>query len=147
MALCVAGVASLASGSSTNAGEYHVYSCRTPAGEVAPVDGWSGSAGKVVQSTVADENGGRCRDVGQSTDGLPAFLYLQPCPASESVDVPFNTTAVGNGEHHLIVSVLEAAGNSAPVLDREIDVDNPVPAAAAQPSVRVAGPGVARGLL
>ena len=26
-----------------SAGEYHVYSCRTPAGEVAPVDGWSGS--------------------------------------------------------------------------------------------------------
>ena len=25
------------------AGEYHVYACRTPAGEVAPVDGWSGS--------------------------------------------------------------------------------------------------------
>jgi hypothetical protein len=25
------------------AGEYHVYSCRTPAGTVAPTDGWSGS--------------------------------------------------------------------------------------------------------
>jgi hypothetical protein len=84
--------------------------------------------GKVVQSTVPDENGGRCRDVGQSTDGLPAFLYLQPCPVSENVDVPFNTTAVSNGEHHLIVSVLDAAGNSAPVLDREIDVQNPLPA-------------------
>jgi hypothetical protein len=22
------------------AGEYHVYSCRTPAGQVAPTDGW-----------------------------------------------------------------------------------------------------------
>ena len=86
--------------------------------------------GKVVQSTVPNENGGRCRDVGQSTDGLPAFLYLQPCPASESVDVPFNTTGSSNGEHHLVVSVLDAAGNSAPVLDREIDVENPVPAQA-----------------
>ena len=26
------------------AGRYHVYSCRTPAGAVAPVDGWSGSS-------------------------------------------------------------------------------------------------------
>src|SRR5476649_19128 len=25
------------------AGQYHVYSCRTPAGEAAPADGWSGS--------------------------------------------------------------------------------------------------------
>ncbi len=28
---------------SAHAGTYHVYSCRTPDGEVAPVDGWSGS--------------------------------------------------------------------------------------------------------
>src|SRR5580658_6523388 len=26
-----------------SAGEYHVYSCRTPTGEVAPTDGWTGS--------------------------------------------------------------------------------------------------------
>ena len=84
--------------------------------------------GQVVQSTVPDENGGRCRNVGQTTDGLAAFLYLQPCPAKVSVDVPFDTTAVSNGAHHLIVSVIDAAGNAAPVLDREIDVDNPVPA-------------------
>ena len=25
------------------AGEYHVYSCRTPTGQVAPTDGWSAS--------------------------------------------------------------------------------------------------------
>ncbi len=81
-----------------------------------------------MQSTVPDENGGRCRDVGQSADGLPAFLYLQPCPASESVDVGFDTTVLSNGEHHLVVSVLDAAGNSAPVLDREINVENPMPA-------------------
>jgi hypothetical protein len=83
--------------------------------------------GKVVQSTVPNENGGRCRNVGQTTDGLPAFLYLQPCPQMESVDVPFNTTAISNGPHHLVVSVVDPAGNSALVLDREIDVDNPIP--------------------
>jgi hypothetical protein len=96
--------------------------------------------GKVVQSTVPDENGGRCRNVGQTSDGLPAFLYLQPCLAAESVDVGFNTTAVANGEHHLIVSVLDPAGNSAPVLDREIDVANPVAAPAPAPA---AAPGKA----
>jgi hypothetical protein len=83
--------------------------------------------GKVVQSTVPNEDGGRCKNVGQTTDGLPAFLHLQPCPQAESVDVPFDTTAVSDGAHHLVVSVIDPAGNSAPVIDREIDVDNPIP--------------------
>jgi hypothetical protein len=90
--------------------------------------------GRVVQSTVPNDFGGHCRNVGQTTDGMPAFLYLQPCPQTEGADVGFDTTAVGNGAHHLVVSVLDAAGNSAPVLDKEIDVENP---AATLPS----GPG------
>lgn len=81
--------------------------------------------GQVVQSTVVNENGGRCRNVGQTTDGNPAFLYLQPCPASLSADVGLDTTRIANGAHHLIVSVIDAAGNSAPVLDRTINVYNP----------------------
>jgi len=83
--------------------------------------------GKVVQSGVLDGNGGHCRDVGGTSDGLPAFLYTQPCAASVSVDVPFNTTGLSNGAHHLIVSVIDAASNSAPVLDREITIANPPP--------------------
>ncbi|MGO8905159.1 MAG: hypothetical protein ACLQMH_05980 [Solirubrobacteraceae bacterium] len=81
--------------------------------------------GQVVQSTVVDENGGRCRNVGQTTDGLAAFLYVHPCAASVSADVPFDTTKVSNGPHHLIVSVIDAAGNAATVLDRQITVANP----------------------
>jgi hypothetical protein len=81
--------------------------------------------GQVVQRTVLDSNGGRCKDVGQTTDGLAAFLYVQPCKPSVSVDVPFDTTKVGNGAHHLVVSVIDAAGNSAPVLDRTITIANP----------------------
>lgn len=81
--------------------------------------------GQVVQSTVVNENGGRCRNVGQTTDGDPAFLYLQPCPASLSADVGLDTTRIANGAHHLIVSVIDAAGNAAPVLDRTINVYNP----------------------
>ncbi len=41
---------------SAAAGEYHVYSCRTPAGESAPADGWSPSsagAEPVVEHTCA----------------------------------------------------------------------------------------------
>jgi hypothetical protein len=81
--------------------------------------------GQVVQSTVVDEDGGRCRNVGQTTDGLPAFVYVQPCPASVSADVGFDTTRVSNGEHHVVVSVIDAAGNAATVLSRNVTIDNP----------------------
>ena len=83
--------------------------------------------GRVVQSTVVDEAGGRCRNVGETTDGSAAFLYVQPCPASVSADVGLDTTRVSNGAHHLVVSVIDAAGNAAPVLDRNISIDNPPP--------------------
>src|SRR5439155_16564590 len=49
----------------------------------------------------------------------------QPCPGSASADVQLDTTRFTDGAHHLVVSVLDAAGNSAPVLDREITVANP----------------------
>jgi hypothetical protein len=84
--------------------------------------------GTPVQTTVLDEAGGRCRDVGETTDRLPAFLYLQPCPSSVSADVGLDTSSLSNGAHHLVVRVLDAAGNSAPVLDRTITVDNPATA-------------------
>jgi hypothetical protein len=89
--------------------------------------------GEVVSTVVPEEDGGRCRNVGGTTDGLPAFLYTQPCPAALSVDLPFDTTGLTNGVHHVVVSVLDAAGNSTPVLDRQITVAN-----AAAPS---GGPG------
>jgi hypothetical protein len=89
--------------------------------------------GQVVQSTVVDDNGGRCKNVGGSADGLPAFLYEQPCPASVSADVGFNTTRVADGAHHLVVSVVDAAGNPATVLDRNVVIANPPPAGAPGP--------------
>jgi hypothetical protein len=81
--------------------------------------------GEVVQRTVVDGDGGRCRDVGQTSDGRPAFLYLQPCLGSVSADVAFDTTKVANGVHHLVVNVIDAAENAAPVLDRTVTIDNP----------------------
>lgn len=80
---------------------------------------------EVVQRTPLDDNGGRCRDVGQTTDGRPAFLYLQPCLDSVSADASLDTTKLANGTHHVAVSVIDAAGNAAPVLDRTVTVDNP----------------------
>jgi hypothetical protein len=86
--------------------------------------------GQVVQSTVLNENGGRCRNVGQTTDGLLAFLYVQPCLASVSSDVGFDTTKMSDGSHHLVVSVIDAAGNAGPVLDRTITIANRLSAGA-----------------
>ncbi len=83
--------------------------------------------GHLVSHAVLNENGGRCRNVGGTTDGLPAFLYTQPCPAAVSADVPFDTTGLSNGVHHLVVTVTDAAGNAATVLEREITVANPLP--------------------
>ncbi|HWG08576.1 MAG TPA: hypothetical protein VN672_06170 [Solirubrobacteraceae bacterium] len=83
--------------------------------------------GRVVQRTSVNDNGGRCREVGQTSDGQPAFLYVQPCAQSVSVDVPFDSTQASNGAHRLVVSVIDAAGNAAPVLDRTVTIDNPPP--------------------
>jgi hypothetical protein len=97
--------------------------------------------GQTVESAVVNDNGGRCRDVGQTTDGKPAFLYVQPCLGSVSADVGLDTTRLANGAHHLIVSVIDAAGNGAPVLDRTITVANPPqPCTAAAPGVTRSSP-------
>jgi hypothetical protein len=86
--------------------------------------------GQPVDQRVLADNEGRCRDVGQTTDGLPAFLYTQPCPASLSADVPFDTTGIANGTHRLLVTVLDAAGNATTVLEREVAVANAGPSPA-----------------
>jgi hypothetical protein len=101
--------------------------------------------GKVIEHEVINEEGGRCHDVGGTTDGLPAFLYTQPCPAEASADIPFDTTALTNGERHLVVSVTDAAGNAATVLNREIDVTNQLPTSPAACGTGAAASGQSAG--
>ena len=101
--------------------------------------------GATVSARVLDENGGRCHDVGQTTDGLPAFLYMQPCKPSLSADVPFDTTSIANGPHHLLVLVSDAAGNATPVVDRQITVDNAPANGGSQSAGTSAPPPAARG--
>ena len=95
--------------------------------------------GQTFSRKVIDEDGGRCRNVGGTTDGLPAFLYTQPCPAEVSADLPIDTTGLSNGLHHLVVSVTDAAGNAATVLDREITVANPLPTTTLPPPACTTG--------
>ena len=82
--------------------------------------------GQVVQHSSLDDNGGLCKDVGETSDGLPAFLSPQPCERSLSADVGFDTTHLSNGPHHLLVTATDAAGNAVAVLDRTIVVANPL---------------------
>ena len=49
--------------------------------------------GKAVYSGTPNSNGGKCVAVGTSGGAL-MFDYSQPCPASESVDLPINTTTL-----------------------------------------------------
>jgi hypothetical protein len=81
--------------------------------------------GHVTHTSALDEAGGHCRDVGQSENGLPAFLYLQPCPLSLDAEVGLDTTTLTNGPHRVLVQVEDAAGNLATVLERTVDVENP----------------------
>ena len=97
--------------------------------------------GNVVSTVVPEEEGGRCRDVGGTSDGLPAFLYTQPCPDALSVDLPFDTSGLSNGAHHLVVSVLDAAGNATPVLDREVTVANAAAPGSGTGGTGGSGPG------
>lgn len=100
--------------------------------------------GTIIFAKVLDTNGGRCRDVGQTTDGLPAFLYTQPCKPSLKADVPFDLRSIGNGAHHLVVLATDAAGNATPVVDRQVTVDNP-PANGGSGSAGTGAPPPARG--
>jgi hypothetical protein len=80
--------------------------------------------GKTLYSGTPNSNGGKCVPVG-SSGGALMFDYSQPCPASESVDLPINTASLPNGQHTLKVLVQDAAGNSAVVYDGSISTKQP----------------------
>jgi hypothetical protein len=85
--------------------------------------------GTLLERTPLDSNGGRCRDVGGTTDGSAAFLYLQPCASTVSSSAALDTTTLSNGAHRVQASIVDAAGNSVPVLDRMVVVANGAPCA------------------
>lgn len=80
--------------------------------------------GKTLYSGTPNSNGGKCVPVG-SSGGALMFDYSQPCPASESADLPINTASLPNGQHTLKVIVQDAAGNSAVVYDGSISTKQP----------------------
>ncbi len=79
--------------------------------------------GEEAQSTTVDNNGGHCEDVGQTTDGRPAFLYVVPCKLEVNDQyVSFNLADIPDGPHRLTVFVTDAAGNATTVFERDVVV-------------------------
>jgi len=88
---------------------------------------------KTVYSGTPNNNSGKCVPVGSSGSAL-MFDYNQPCPTSEFVDLPINTTTVADGQHTLKVTVDDAAQNSSVVYDGTITTDN-APADTSAPTI------------
>src|ERR1035438_2076314 len=58
------------------AGEFHVYSCRMPSGQVAPTEGWRGSKAEgstyaTVAENTCDSGGALLAVLGEATTHLP----------------------------------------------------------------------------
>jgi len=80
--------------------------------------------GHVVYSATPNTNSGECTPVG-SSDGVLMFDWQQPCPVTEVDDVPVPTAGLPDGPHQLVVTVVDAAGNSSSVFDQAIISSNP----------------------
>lgn len=79
--------------------------------------------GTEAQSVTVDSNSGHCQNLGQTTDGRPAFLYVVPCKLEVNDQfVSFNLAAIPDGVHRLSVLVADAAGNTTTVFDRQVVV-------------------------
>jgi hypothetical protein len=80
--------------------------------------------GHTVSSQVINSNSGRCQNVGGTTDGTYAFLYVQPCPQQVTADLSLDTAQIADGTHRLKVLVQNAAGDIAVAADTTITVEN-----------------------
>ena len=77
--------------------------------------------GKETQSMIVDNNGGHCENVGQTTDGRPAFLYTVPCTLEINDQyLSFNLSKISEGPHKLTVLVTDAAGNATTAFERDV---------------------------
>jgi len=88
--------------------------------------------GTSVSSDVLDPNGGRCRKVGDSSDGLRDFVHQVPCKTAVTGDANLDTTKLTDGSHSLRVVIDDAAGNTATVYSGTITTRNAVAPIAAQ---------------
>lgn len=101
--------------------------------------------GNEIRRQVVDDNGGRCADVEPSNDDAYEFGAPQPCPLDVGGQVDLDTSTLVDGQHHVRISVEDAAGNEDVVFDDEVTTHNapistaaPVLAGAAQVGAQLA---------
>ena len=80
---------------------------------------------KEVYNETPNKNSGKCVPVGTDTgSGALMFDYQQPCPQSQTIDIPVRTTTFADGAYELKVTVTNAAQNVSMVLRRTITINN-----------------------
>jgi hypothetical protein len=90
--------------------------------------------GNPIYSGMPGSNGGDCNPAGTDpSSGALIFDYQQPCPTSEQLDIPVDTTRLSDGTHDLQVIVEDAAQNAATVLDQNFTTKNLATVASAAP--------------
>ena len=85
--------------------------------------------GQPVYDATPNTNQGNCHPVAtDATTGALMFDNQQPCPQTETIDIPVDTTALTDGQHDLKVTVTDAAQNTSTVLDQTITtLNHPAP--------------------
>ena len=81
--------------------------------------------GAVVYNATPNTNTGKCVPVGTDpASGALMWDWQQPCPKTQRVVVPVDTTVLSDGEHELKVTLQSAAANGSTVLTQTIRTDN-----------------------
>jgi len=66
-----------------------------------------------------------CGDIDTSNSDTFEFATAQPCPSAASTTVALATSELGeDAYHHVVVQVVDAAGNATSLADRVVGVDN-----------------------
>jgi hypothetical protein len=69
--------------------------------------------GHAVVDEVPNNNEGLCANLAPPTSATMAFASPQPCPNTENISIPVDTTSLSAGQHQLQVLVQDAAGDQA----------------------------------
>jgi hypothetical protein len=81
--------------------------------------------GRQIVSEVPNSNNGSCVDLAPPASATMAFATSRPCRTSENVSIPVDTTQLSPGQHHLRVTIEDAAGEEATAYDGTIVVSGP----------------------
>jgi hypothetical protein len=80
---------------------------------------------KAVYEATPNTNSGKCVPVGtDAASGALMWMWQQPCPRSQTVDLTVKTTTLADGPHELKVVVKNAAQNASTVLRQTITTNN-----------------------